>query len=182
MDQQDFKKLYLRLFPELLVYGKTFTKDEHLIEDVIQELFMSFWENQLKYSSVISLDTYLYVSFRNNLVRRLKKAGKYVEIKEHALENQSLSEDLGPVKEEREEKLAQLIAQLPNRQREVLFLRYYKNKSYTEISEILDINYQVARNFSYRALKFLKKNMNHFSTILLSFALTLLVLPANLLP
>src|SRR5690625_358998 len=42
---------------------------------------------------------------------------------------------------------------LPERQKEVLFLKYYNRMSYDEIEEILAINDQSIRNHIYRALQ-----------------------------
>ena len=64
-----------------MVYGKTVTEDEALIEDTIQELFLTFWKKKDTIFIQSSLDTYLFVAFRNNLIRRLKsKAQQRLEI------------------------------------------------------------------------------------------------------
>ena len=149
-----------------MLYGKGITSDEALVEDVIQELFLDLWEKRTSTNAILNFDTYLYVSFRNNLIRRIKKQGK---IRDIILEQTNITADNSPPNiEEKEAKVNQLINQLPPRQREVLFLRYYKNKSYQEISQLLGINYQVARNFAYRALQTLKKNWRKHSALLFS--------------
>lgn len=53
--------------------------------------------------------------------------------------------------------LRKALANLPDHQREIIYLRYYEEMSYKEICQVLDINHQVARNYASRAIKQLKK-------------------------
>jgi RNA polymerase sigma-70 factor (ECF subfamily) len=45
---------------------------------------------------------------------------------------------------------------LTNRQKEIVYLKYYQNLSYEEVSEIMKINYQAARNLLYQTIKTLR--------------------------
>src|SRR5690625_7520840 len=66
---------------------------------------------------------------------------------------------------------------LPERQKEVLFLKYYNGMSYDEIEEILAINYQSIRNHIYRALQKLRihfmEKENSAGTLILMIPLLL---------
>jgi len=53
----------------------------------------------------------------------------------------------------------QALASLPTSQREALYLRYFENKSYEEIAEILAVNQQVAYNYVSRGLKRLRQQL-----------------------
>jgi RNA polymerase sigma-70 factor (ECF subfamily) len=57
---------------------------------------------------------------------------------------------------EKKERVLEALGRLSNRQREIIYLKYYQNLSYEEVSEIMNINYQVARNLLYQAIKSLK--------------------------
>lgn len=54
------------------------------------------------------------------------------------------------------EKLRRAMEELPARQREIVYLRIYQELDYPEISEIMGINYQVARNLFYQSMKSLR--------------------------
>jgi RNA polymerase sigma-70 factor (ECF subfamily) len=149
----NIKAIYLRYHPILTAYGKTITPDIQLIEDTIQELFLALLQKEATFEFHASLERYLLVSFRNNLRRKLRE--KPVIHLEFDLPDTMDSSQLP----EQEKKLVKLLEQLPPRQKEVLFLRFYQGKSYSEIADIMGISYQVCRNFSYRALLFLKKNI-----------------------
>ena len=59
-------------------------------------------------------------------------------------------------KAERREKLRQLVQSLPDRQKEVIHLRFFMNLKNEEIAEVLNINYQSVSNLLVRALKKIK--------------------------
>ena len=163
--KKKFEQVYLKYYPVLMVYGRTIVADESLIEDTIQELFLKLWEKQNDLFIKTSLDSYLLVAFRNNLIRKLKENSQGVPNLE------LMQEETPELLLKKEEELRTLFNKLPPRQKEVLFLRYYKGKSYQEIANILGISYQVARNFSYRGIKFLRKNMLQIYSFALSIAI-----------
>ena len=154
-----FEAMYLKYYPQLFVYGRALCAHDQLIEDTIQELFLTLWQKQNKLIFTSSLENYLYVSFRNNLIRKLKAQQTFLFSDSI---NDTAPEAEDDVQSYQEEELSKLLQKLPARQKEVLFLRYYKNQSYHEIADTLGISYQVARNFAYRAIKFLKKKMKDF--------------------
>lgn len=137
------------------------TANEQLIEDTIQELFLMIWQKGENLVIKSSFENYLFVAFRNNLIRKIKKQG----LSELNFDLPSEIEETPNF--ENEKQLKDWLEKLPPSQKEVIFLRYYQNKSYLEIAEILDISYQVARNFAYRGIKFLKKNMKRMHNVLL---------------
>ena len=122
------------------------------------------WQKNRKLIFTSSLESYLFASFRNNLIRKLKQH-QALGFDYHFTADSNAESEIQYAKEKR---LQLLLQKLPARQREVLFLRYYKNQSYQEIAENLDISYQVARNFAYRGIKWLKSKMKdfHFTEIL----------------
>ena len=160
MTKKDFEKIYLQYYPTLMVYGKAIAGDEALVEDVIQELFLKLWEKRNQLKHIETLENYLMISLRNNLRRKLQQQNKMpTEI--------PTPESASEVLLQNEKRIEQLLTTLPPRQREVIFLRYYQNKSYQEIAQVLGISYQVARNFAYRALKSIRKNWQKLPSILL---------------
>ena len=52
--------------------------------------------------------------------------------------------------------LANALESLTKKQRKGLFLRFNQDKSYEEISEIMEVSVQTARTIVYRALKALR--------------------------
>ncbi len=55
------------------------------------------------------------------------------------------------------EQIARALTLLSDRQREVLYLKYFEEIEYKQIAEILGINYQSVRNTASAGLKALRK-------------------------
>ena len=49
------------------------------------------------------------------------------------------------------------MGELSDRQREAIYLRYVSGLSYEELSEVLQLNYQSARNLIHRGIEKLRK-------------------------
>jgi RNA polymerase sigma factor (sigma-70 family) len=50
-------------------------------------------------------------------------------------------------------KIAALLNELPRRQKEVIYLRYFEEMEYTQIAEIMGIHYQSVLNLTQKALQ-----------------------------
>jgi RNA polymerase sigma factor (sigma-70 family) len=64
-------------------------------------------------------------------------------------------------------KLNDALSHLSDRQREIIYMKYYQQMEYEEIGRIMGLNYQSARNLVTRALSVLRKEMLFFVTLLL---------------
>ncbi|MEZ7507133.1 sigma-70 family RNA polymerase sigma factor [Flavobacterium sp. Arc2] len=67
--------------------------------------------------------------------------------------------------------LKEIINKLSPREREIVYLKYFQNFNNTEISELLDINYQTVRNILGNAIKKLRKlGENYIEFLFLLFS------------
>lgn len=162
-EKSAYEKLFKAYYRDLYGYGLKLSGKPELVKDKIQELFVSLWERREGLSQVNSIKGYLLVSLRRMMLREIKKNSRLSLLEEDEEANiadlQFSAEDILINKEiEHEQKQALLDAlnMLPDRQREVLFLRYFNGMSYEEIQDILSINYQSVRNHVYRATTRLK--------------------------
>jgi len=152
--------------PLLLRYGSALRSDESEIEDCIQDLFLNLWNTRAALSDVNSVKYYLIASLRRLMLKKIAQQRiQPIEFADpvtaslpvHAdYQNQLIQKN---ELERQETKVAQAIDNLPTRQKEALQLKYLQNKSYSEITEHMGINYQTARKFVYHALRNLRKQL-----------------------
>jgi len=161
-DRKAFEQLYRQQVEGLLQYGHRFSSDPQLVEDVVQELFIELWNKHDRLQPVQSVRSYLFVSLRRKVIRSIQSRNKRMvpeEVTEQQLEV-VLSVDEEMIKKEfKTQQLTQLrqaIAQLSNRQKEALYLKYQQNLDYEDLCEVMDLNYQSARNLVASAIKRLK--------------------------
>lgn len=149
------KQLYYNNYPIMLRYGLKLVGDRALVLDVIQGLFLKFYEMGLNLEMHPAPDAYVIKSFRRELIKVEKK---YYGT-ENKLQTDSVQysyEDILIQKEnsfEQNTKLVKLLNSLTDRQREIIWLHYFEGKTYSEVAEILDVNYQSILNNLQRSFR-----------------------------
>jgi RNA polymerase sigma-70 factor (ECF subfamily) len=160
-DRGAFATLFRTHYELLYRYGGKFTADSNLLEDCIQELFIELWQAKTR-TPVVSVRAYLLKSLKYKLLKAYRKGRDIVPLvgEEGAFE-WSHESFLIAEEEDGEKKLriGKALEQLTGRQKEIIYLKYYQNLSYDEVSEIMNINYQVARNLLYQAIRSLKNRL-----------------------
>lgn len=158
--QDALGELFRRYYSLLVQYGSKICSDTALLEDTIQELFAEIWQKGPN-QSVQSVKAYLLQALKFKLYKTFRDKKRMQSVEETGNEPFELGHEHFLVKnEENSEKMKKLVNalnQLPARQKEVIYLKIYKGLSYEEVSEIMEINYQVVRNLLCQALKSFRK-------------------------
>lgn len=171
-DDQAMNVILQRYFRPLLHYGSKFSADRSLVEDTIQDLFLGFLEKRQDLGSPANLKNYLFKCLRNNLIRQVKEKARLMPIEEDdALFTEPTNiQDVimgTEISHEMSQRISILFLSLTKRQKEVMFLRYYENRSNDEIAEIMDINKQSVSNLLAQCLVVLRENWVHILFLLL---------------
>lgn len=161
-DRAALEQIYRQHAALLLRYGRKFALSQPLVEDCIQDLFVDLWRRRSGLSDTDSIVRYLLVALRRRVIQQLDRRRKRfsdADPAEHdfeaapAYEQQMIAEELSA---EQSAELRSAFEQLSDRQREIVYLKYYAGMDYDDISEIMELNYQSARNLLSRALRKLK--------------------------
>lgn len=172
-DKSALEEIYRSYFSHLNNYSRRFTNRDDIVEDSIQELFIELWERREKLSSTDNIKPYLLVSIRRKVIAKLKKSNKYIsgEVEESNFDPEMTIEASlinAEISDEKRAELSKAMSSLSTRQLEIIYLKYYSNLGYDEIADIMELNYQSARNLLSRAIK---KLANTMMVILLGFSL-----------
>lgn len=156
------KILFLRHHDHLLNYGLKLSGNRYLVEDCIHNLFFRLWKRRRHLGKVQSVRSYLWISFRRSLFKSMNDGEREMltdTIQKYSPEIRFNSEELIIRNERKAECSAALeraLNQLPDRQKEAIFLKYFNGLGYDEIQEVMSINYQTARNYIYSGVEALK--------------------------
>ena len=168
-DKTALASIYQDQVDALFRYGCQFTPDQGLVQDCIQDLFIELWKNRASIGSTDAIRQYLLVSLRRKVVRQLKKGSTRQDRGEAYLKEapkQEAAADQRLVQEEETTAQSQMISQalslLSDRQREVLYLKYFEEMEYKEIAKMIGINYQSIRNTASAGLKALRNILGFF--------------------
>lgn len=148
------------------VYGYIMAKlaNPHDAEDLLSSIFLKIYQKLDQYDSTkASLSTWIYTITHNqvcNYYRSKARQGHMADIEEVT----ELSDGAEPfiemlIKEEELEALAIALERLPERERDVIILRYYHGYTPAEVAVKLKISYSNAKFLQHRAISMLKKIM-----------------------
>lgn len=139
-----------------------YMKETQLAEDVFQEVFYKVIKNYHKFNHQSSEKTWL-IRITINTCKDMLRTSWIKRVTTFGVLQDSENEYEKPYdieKKETNKELYELIQQLPQKYKEIVLLFYYKDLTYEEISEILQIPEGTVRSRLSRAREKLKKMMN----------------------
>lgn len=169
-DRTAFSSLYQRYAKLLIQYGYKLNPKEEILRDTLQELFIELWNQRNQLANVQNVQVYLFKAFRYKLMRQLKKDRKQENLR-IPLENYTIRASaetewiLNEMASNRTAIIRQRLNELPERQREVIHLKYFQGLSNSQISIIFQINEQSVANLLYRGLTKLRKKISKKSEL-----------------
>jgi len=161
--REDINRIYKKHYSGLYNYGLKISGSPDMTKDAIQELFIQFLRDRKKLESVKKVDSYIYRSIRNNLLREIRSETGLAKTEAENPEVEFSHEEFLITEElttERGRMVARSLNRLTARQKEIVYLRFFNNLSYDEISEVLDITYKTVKNLTYEALTKMRSALN----------------------
>lgn len=161
-----FEALFYEYYPHLIRYAEGFVFDKAACEDIVQNLFIYFWENTQHIEITHSLKSYFYQSVKNrclNYLRDIQVQDKHKILYVEAL----LNEDDSPgwVDLEILNKIQEAIAQLPAQMGELFKQKYLYGRKMHEIAEINNISENTVKTQLQRAKEKMRKMLLESTTL-----------------
>ncbi len=161
--------LFYRYYNDLYFYGTKLVNDNNLIIDTIQDLFSNLWENKKRLSDVQHIKAYLFQIFRNKLLKASQKNIGFFSSKDISKISEKefiLSQEDIIIEQESRSQISKTIItvleELTDKQKEILYLKFYCNLSNTEICQTLSINKQSVSNLLNRSINTLRKKIKNY--------------------
>ncbi|WP_342332761.1 sigma-70 family RNA polymerase sigma factor [Pedobacter sp. FW305-3-2-15-E-R2A2] len=179
-DERALKFIFDTYYKLLFNYGHKFTPDDHIIEDVIQDLFVKLWVDKERINPTDSVKNYIYKAFRRRLIRKLDYAPRIMAFP--ATEEKigfeiELGHDHRMISSERtikiQHNLAIALGKMTPRQREVIHLRYFEEMDFNEIAEVMQLSTKATYKLLYRAIDALKQHLPRFDYLVILYLLDL---------
>lgn len=170
-DQFALAEVYDRHWANLYLHAFKMTHEESEAEDIVQEVFIGLWSNVEQLDLKMTLVGYLFSAVRNkviNSIRNKKTRAGYIDLFSLYVEHQS--HDALDYIQEKELLLAinKIIAELPEKMREVFELSRKGNKSHKEIALELGISEKTVKRQVSNALKILRDELKKPENLIIS--------------
>ena len=158
-DPGALKELYNSFYHFLFSANFAVCTNRDIVKDSIHEAFLSIWVNRDKLPPVSSIGGYLNSCVRRKIIDALKKEGHLEPLPAVDIEHEFSYEEVIIAFQEQEatsNTLKEALCQLTNKQKEAIRMRYFENKNYEEIAQLLGCEQRTIYNRIYEAIERLR--------------------------
>ncbi|AWO01145.1 hypothetical protein DLD77_05295 [Chitinophaga alhagiae] len=157
-----YAQIHGQLHPVLYRYAFAMLGDEELAQDVVQELFIHIWYKKEKIGALQNVRAFFFTALRRRALNQLRGLRNLQILTPAEPDIEFSAEDIVIGQEQQaalQQQISRYLNQLPKRQKEVLFLRFYEELPYTEVAAIMKVNYQSVINLAHKAITQLRAQM-----------------------
>lgn len=167
-DNKAFSELYNTYADSLYGYGMKIAGDSEMVEDMIQNVFIKLFERSRSLTCPDSIKVYLYASLKHTILNELQKARPVTVPLDEGIGGHGAYDfqlEIDPCsrleqdeeEQERQQVLQDILDGLDGKQREIIYLRFYKGMSTDEVAAIFNTNNQQIYKATSRIIKRLKE-------------------------
>lgn len=161
-DPARFRPLYNRYYEPIFRYLYQRTTDEDLSADLCSQVFLKAMQRLGEYTFMgVPFSAWLYRIAANEVAQHFRSVQKNRVV---AVEDANLSEMMDEMEEESPEWMRTLLIRalddLRENDLELIEMRFFEQRSFREIAEILDMTENNAKVKTYRILERLKKKLS----------------------
>lgn len=163
-----FSQLFSRYHGKIYGVGMKFLKNTTLAEEVVQEVFMTVWDNRADMKTVLRFEPYLYTMARNHIFRGIKSIARdAVAEKEFSLDLKPVNDTDHGIREEQYEKLLHDAVEKLSPQQKVIFrMAKQEGLSHKAIAEQLNLSVLTVKDQMKKALQTIRRNLEgHVGTV-----------------
>jgi len=167
-DESGLRQMFDIYYSPLCVFALKYIDSFDLAEDLVQEVFITFWEKKRVEQLQGSLKSYLFTAVKNNALNHIRKNNKF-RIEELDDEFDMLMEDSFDKEdlELKKQKLYKELDVLSPQSRKVFEAIIFQDMRYKEIAEELDVSLNTVKTHFSRALKQLRSSLDIIIMIML---------------
>jgi RNA polymerase sigma factor (sigma-70 family) len=162
MDLEAFESRVLPIKNKLFRFALRFLGDEEEARDIVQDVLIRVWNGRDQMDEVQNWEAWCMRITKNLSLDRLRtltrKQTRPIEESYH-VRNNSLTPHESTEVGESMEKISQMIASLPEKQRQVIHLRDVEGYSYQEICDILELDMSQVKVNLFRARNSVREKM-----------------------
>lgn len=157
IDKNLFKSIFDQHVKALSAFGYRYVQESFVVEDMIQEVFISFWEKRESFTHEKAIKAFLYTSVRNKCLNHLKHKDvlqKHEKSLIYELESEAFFTQ-HVIEEETFNQLYKEIEHLPKAAQKVILLalKGLKNKEIAALLNVSENTVKTQKKIAYRKLK-----------------------------
>ena len=152
-DRNAFRQLFERYYPLFVSFARKLLRDNQMAEDLVQNVFVRVWSSRERLDVDRNIRSYLLVAVRNEVFCYIRGIGR--EFHEQLSEDVRVTDtDAAQIMnaKDMERDIRQIIADMPDRRREVFSMSRNENLSNKEIADRLGLSVRTVEKHIENAL------------------------------
>jgi len=150
-----FKQFFRLFYNDIYKYVSNRVSDKIEAEDLVQEIFLKFWNSRTTIKEAGFVKTFLYTIAKNRIIDHYKKV---------KFDSEEISETLfiseATASDSLKELVSELIKELPSHYKTVFMLNRFDGFKYQEIADSLGISVKTVEKYMTLTMKELRKKAN----------------------
>ena len=163
-DNKAFEYVFVQFYQSLCYFADKYINDKEAAQDIVQEIFIWFYEKRKTFDSLLTVKSYLYGCVYNKAINFLKMNRNQARIREQMkglLVEEDESYEEFQVETEVFEEIFRAIEELPVECRRIFKMSYIEGQSIKSIMEVLNVAESTIKTQRQRANKVLKDRLQH---------------------
>ncbi|MBB6005189.1 RNA polymerase sigma-70 factor [Arcicella rosea] len=173
-NERVFETVFRKHYQALCNYSCNILKDMDDAEEIVQGVFLKFWEQRQEIEITVSLKSYLYRAVHNTCLNRIKHLKVQEVYRQHVgdfIENTFDSATDLLDKNELEIRIAEALEKLPEQCRLIFKMSRFEELKYQEIANQLGLSIKTVENQIGKALKIMRTELADYLPLLLFWAI-----------
>lgn len=158
-DGKAFSQLYDNYHKLIYTFAYKYLRNEDMSKDVVQTIFMKYWENRRSIDEKVNLKLYLLVMTKNLVLNELRSQQNR-ELREKAYfkayEDEPDTNEISDDEQSQLDHLKKAISSLPKQRREIYHLKHEDGLSNKEIAHQMHISENTVKSQYTKLLKAVK--------------------------
>lgn len=166
--KKEFDLFFKKYYSLFLSFACRYRLDTEEARDIVQEVFISFWEQHENFTSLVAVKAFFYRSISNRCLNYLKHEdvkSRYAESQMTEISSEEFIQE-NIIREEVSFIVRQKIKELSPREQEVLILSL-QNKSNQEIADLLSLSIPTVKTHKMHAYAKLRAELDELRFLLL---------------
>lgn len=156
----EFQHYYINMFPGLRYFVCGYVNYPDVADDLIQDIWLKIWEQEMTFPNEAALKAYLYRSLRNSSLNYLRSQAHEQERYQHYAETDEEEDTIlnKIIEAEVYAMLNEAFSELTNASKRT-YIESLKGKSQKEIAEMLNISVNTVKRHINNANHYLRKRL-----------------------
>lgn len=164
-DNDAFGVLFNRYYKDLVLFAGTIIREQQACEDIVQNIFLKFWNQQSTLTIQRSLKSYLLSAVRNSCIEVIRHRKVVSEHQQAMLREDLLTScntDHYALYSDLSEHLREALDKLPPKLRECFEMNRFQNLKYHEIAQALNVSVRTVEVRISQSIAFLREHLREF--------------------